>query len=103
MAAGIKIHPERLAELEGGGWRAYYDRDWLRVIRLMVALNQEQFHIPFPLSVVAAFHIAQASVAWGPVEHDVPVVVRHLARYYRMARRWSGLTFEPLKAAELEI
>ena len=53
----------RLAYLEAAGWRAYYDRDWLKLMRLMVQLNQEQFHIPFPLSVVAAFHVARGSVA----------------------------------------
>jgi hypothetical protein len=99
----VQLHPERLAELEAGGWRAYYDRDWPRLIRLMVQLNQEQFHIPFPLSVVAAFHVARGSVAWAPVDNDPEVVRQHFRRYYRMARRWSGLDFEPRRAAELEV
>jgi len=99
----VQLHPERLAELEAGGWRAYYDRDWPRLIRLMVQLNQEQFHIPFPLSVVAAFHVARGSVAWAPVDNDPEQVRHHFRRYYRMARRWSGLTFDPRRAAELEV
>ena len=103
MTARVEIHADRIAELEAGGWRAYYERDWPRVVRLMVALNQEQFHIPFPLSVVAAAHVALASVAWVPVEHDEPVVRRHLRRFYRMAHRWSGLDFDPVRAADLEI
>ena len=69
--APFQLDPPRIAELEGGGWRAYYDRDWPKLIRLMVQLNQEQFHIPFPLSVVAAFHVARGSVAWAPVDHDL--------------------------------
>jgi hypothetical protein len=103
LRPGVEIHADRIAELEAGGWRAYYDRDWPRVIRLMVALNQEQFHIPFPLSVVAAVHVARASVAWAPVEHDEAVVRRHLRRFYRMALRWSGMQFDPQRAAELEV
>ena len=74
--ARIQINPERLARLEAGGWRAYYDRDWPRLIRLMVQLNQEQFHIPFPLSVVAAFHVARGSIAWAPVKNDPRVNMR---------------------------
>jgi hypothetical protein len=35
----------------------------------MVQLNQEQFHIPFPLSMVAAFHVARGSIAWAPVDN----------------------------------
>jgi hypothetical protein len=101
--ARIHINPERLAHLEAGGWRAYYDRDWPRLIRLMVELNQEQFHIPFPLSLVAALHVARGSIAWAPVKNDPRVVRRHFTRFYRMARRWSGMTFEPGRAAELEV
>ena len=103
MTSDIQIHPERLAELEAGGWRAYYDRNWPKLIQLMVQLNQEQFRIPFPLSVVAAFHVARGSVAWAPVENDPEVVRGHFTRFYRMARRWSGLNIEPRRAAELEV
>jgi hypothetical protein len=99
----FRLNPDRLAQLEAGGWRAYYDRDWLTLLRLMVQLNQEQFHIPFPLSVVAAFHVARGSAAWAPVDHDLPTVVEHFVRFYRMARRWSGLSFNPRRAAEKEI
>jgi hypothetical protein len=101
--ARIELDPERLAQLEAGGWRAYYDRNWPRLIQLMVQLNQEQFHIPFPLSVVAAYHVARGSIAWAPVKNDPEVVRRHFTRFYRIARRWSGLQFEPRRAAELEI
>ena len=99
----IEIHPERLAELEAGGWRAYYDRDWPKLIKLMVQLNQEQFHIPFPLSMVAAYHVARGSVAWAPAKNDPAVVRGHFTRFYRIARRWSGMQFEPRRAAELEV
>jgi hypothetical protein len=99
----IKLDAERLAALEAGLWRAYYDRNWPRVLKLMLQLNQEQFHIPFPLSAVAAYYIARASIAWGPVDNDHAEVRRQLLRYYRIARRWSSLSFEPRRAAELEI
>jgi hypothetical protein len=99
----VQLDAERLAELEAGGWRAYYDRNWPRVIKLMVQLNQEQFHIPFPLSVVAAIHIARASIAWAPVENKPSVVQQHLERYYRVACRWSSFEFSPVRAAALEI
>ena len=103
MAARIVLDAARIAELEAGGWRAYYDRNWLTLVRCMVQLNQEQFHIPFPLSLVAAIHVARGSVAWAPVEHDLDRVRRDFTRFYRMARRWSGLEIDPPTAARLEI
>jgi hypothetical protein len=99
----VRLNPERIARLEAGGWRAYYDRDWPTLLRLMVQLNQEQFHIPFPLSVIAALHVALGSRAWARVENDPRQVQRHFERFYRMARRWSELPFEPRRAAELEV
>jgi hypothetical protein len=101
--ATIHLEPERLARLESAGWRAYYDRRWLKLIGQMVQLNQEQFHIPFPLSVVAAYHVMRGSVAWVPVNNDPEAVRRHFTRYYRIARRWSGMQFVPRRAAELEV
>ncbi|MBV9172652.1 MAG: hypothetical protein JOZ81_21480 [Chloroflexi bacterium] len=99
----FRLDAERIARLEAGGWRAYYDREWPRLIKLIVQLNQEQFHIPFPLSVVAALHVARGSAAWAPVDHDEANVRKHFRRFYRMARRWSGLTFDPIHAADLEV
>ena len=103
MASRFRLQPARVAELETGGWRAYYDRAWPRLLTLMVQLNQEQFHIPFPLSIVAAYHVARGSAAWAPVDHDEEAVRRHFRRFYRMARRWSGLGIDPRRAAELEV
>ena len=101
--AAFRLDPERVAALEAGGWRAYYDRDWLKLMRLMVQLNQEQFHIPFPLSLVAAIHVARGSAAWAPQDHDLDAVRSHFERFYRMARRWSHLDINPRLAARLEI
>ena len=99
----VTFDPLRVAHFEAAGWRAYYDRRWPAVLALMVRLCQEQFHIPFPLSLVAAYHVARASIAWAPGQHDEAQVRRHLEAFYRLARRCSGLRFEPPRAAELEL
>ena len=99
----FNFDPDRVATLEAAGWRAYYDRRWGLVLRLILILCQEQFHIPFPLSVVAAYHVIGGSVAWVPVNNDPEGVRRHFTRYYRIARRWSRMQFVPRRAAELEV
>jgi hypothetical protein len=99
----FEFDPDRVAAVETAGWRAYYDREWLKLVRLIATLNHAQFHIPFPLSYVGAVHIARASRVWAPVEHDETAVQTHLVRYYRMARRHSGLHFDPRRAAAAEL
>jgi hypothetical protein len=71
MAVSFGFNPDRVAYFETAGWRAYYDRKWLRMLRLIVRLCQEQFHIPSPRSLLAAYYTVRASLAWVPVDHDV--------------------------------
>lgn len=99
----FSFDPERVARAEARGWRAYYDRRWLRLLSLLVDLNQAQFHIPFPLSVLAAFHVVRASAAFAPADHDLAQVEAALVRFYRLARRYSGLAFAPAAAAAAEL
>jgi hypothetical protein len=92
-----------VAHFEAAGWRAYYERRWLRLLRLLVALCQEQFRIPFPRSVQAAYYVTRAAAGWAPRDHDVTRVRRDYERFYRLARRYSGLRFDPARVAALEL
>ena len=99
----FRFDPDRIAELEAKSWRAYYDRRWAQLLRLLVMLCQEQFHIPLPLSMVAAYYATRAAIAWAPLEHDPIKVQTWYLRFYRLARRYSGLEFDPRQAAALEL
>ena len=105
MAPTARFHfdPERIAYYEANGWRAYYERKWLRVLRLIVGLCQQQFQIPFPMSLLAAYYTTRASAAWVPVDHDEQKVLVYLERFYRVAQRYSGLHFDPVRVAQLEL
>lgn len=95
--------PAAVAHYEVEGWKAYYDHAWLRLLRLIVALARAQFRIPFPHSMRAAYYITRASVGWVPKDHDTGAILRHLRQFYALARRYSGLTFDVDRAAELEL
>lgn len=100
--AAYDFDPERVAHFEAAGWRAYYDRNWIKLFRLIVALCHEQFRIPFPMSWLAAYTIARASAAWVAVDHDEAAILKLHERFYQIARRYSGLEFDPRQAALLE-
>jgi hypothetical protein len=99
----FRLDPERVAHFEARGWRAYYDRAWPRLLRLIVQLCQEQFRIPPPVSLLASYYVVRASAAWAPVDHDERVVCAYYEKFYRLARRFSGLRFDPVRVAELEL
>ncbi len=103
MARTFPLRPERVAYFEAAGWNAYYDRKWVRMLRLLVQLCQEEFHIPFPQSLAAAYYTTRASLAWAPVEHDEHKVLAYLAKFYAVARRYSGLHYDVQRVAALEL
>jgi hypothetical protein len=91
-----------IAHYEMAGWRAYYDREWPKLLGMTVGMCQAQFGIPFPLSLKAAYHIVRASVAWAPIDHDEVAVLDQLEKFYTVAARHSPLNFDPLRVAEWE-
>jgi hypothetical protein len=95
--------PGAIAYYETEGWRAYYDRNWLRVFGLMVHLSDSQFHIPFPRSFLAVYHIIRASVAFVPRKHDLDAVRRHLELFYCIAADANRGAFDPHTVADLEL
>lgn len=101
--ASFDFNPEHVAYFEAEGWRAYYNRDWPRLLRLVVSLCQEQFHIPFPQSLLAAYYVTRAARAWAPLEHDEALVRAYYERFYRLAARYSGLRLDPTQAGALEL
>ena len=103
MAATFKLNPERVAYFEAAGWRAYYDHKWLKMLLLIVGLCQEQFRIPFPMSLLAGYYTTRASAAWVPAIHDEQKVLRYLEKFYQVARHYSGLKFDPPHVAVLEL
>src|SRR2546429_4048010 len=103
MAVTFEFDPERVAYFEAAGWRAYYDHKWLKMLLLLVRLCQEQFHIPFPMSLIAAYYTTRASLAWVPIDHDGHKVQAYLEKFYRVARRYSGLVYDVSRVAALEL
>jgi hypothetical protein len=97
------FNPAAIAYYETEGWRAYYDRNWLRAFGLMVHLSDSQFHIPFPRSFLAVYHIIRASVAFVPRDHDLVVVRHHLGQFYCIAADANRGAFDPHTVAELEL
>jgi hypothetical protein len=100
--AAFNFDPENVARAEAAGWKAYYEHNWPRMLWLIVKLGHEQFRIPFPQSLIAAYYIVKASAAWVAVDHDRERVRELHRKYYGIAKRYSGLRFDIERVAELE-
>lgn len=103
MSPPFTFDPDHVAYLEAEGWRSYYDKKWLRVFQLMERTASVEFHIPFPLSIQAAYFVTRAAIAFKPVDNDLPGTRAYLEKYYRLVRRYSGLLFDPVEVTRLEL
>lgn len=56
---------------------------------------------PFPVSLLAAYYATRAAIAWALLDHDEAKVQAFYEKFYRLARRYSRLRFDPARAAAL--
>jgi hypothetical protein len=95
--------PDRVARFEAAGWRAYYDRDWGRLFGLLAQACREQFRMPFPRNWLGAYYVTRAAAAWAPRRNRPEEARRFYERFYALAKRYSGMAFDPERVAALEL
>ncbi len=96
--------PVSLGHLETTAWASYYRREWARALRAFVGMVGAGFGLGPRLTLVAAWHVLRANVAWAPVPDNDPGEARaSMLRFYHLVLRHSDLDFDPVVASELEV
>lgn len=95
--------PNKVAYYEKAGWEAYYDKNWLRAFGLMVGLMRAQFKMGWGTAVLAAIDTVRASVAFAPMDNDVPKATHHIQKFYEKACRSLSIKASAQELAALEI
>lgn len=95
--------PDRIAYLEKAGWEAYYDRDWPRVLALMVQMNRTQFCMGWLDAALGALDIVRAAATFAPLDNDMAAATQHLTNFYVRARTAAGLRTDAAALAALEM
>lgn len=96
--------PRRVGALECAAWVAYYRREWPRFLRAAVGLTRHTFGLPWPQTVWGAWLILRANQLWAPFPDNDPEGARRaMERFYRLLARRHHETFDPTRAAELEV
>jgi len=95
--------PALLGYYEKEGWRAYYDRRWLRAFGLLLRLNREQFAMSWGQALLAARDTVRAARAFAPIANDLAATRLLLERFYTRARKSRPTPADPAALAELEL
>ncbi len=99
----LTFDPAALAYAETEGWRAYYDRAWLRALGLMLQLNHDAFGLTWFDTLRASYYATRAQIAFAGADNNPPLAQDYLAKYYAVVAQGRGLAYDPARAAEAEM
>jgi hypothetical protein len=99
-----KFDPRRLAYYEKENYVAYYQKDWLKLLRVSVGMLKEAFGFSWLQAVYAAYLVARGEIAFAPFpENDVPLAQAYMRRFYAFLKKAHREEFDVERAARLEV
>jgi hypothetical protein len=99
-----KLDPRKLAHYEKENYMAYYQKDWLRLLRVSVGLVKESFGLSWLQAIYGAYLIARAEIAFAPFpNNDIPLTEAYVRRFYQFIKRVHGEDFNVEKATKREV
>jgi hypothetical protein len=98
------LDPHKLAYYEKENYVAYYQKDWLKLLRVSVGMVKEAFGLSWLQALYGAYLIARAEVAFAPFpNNDIPRTEAYVRRFYEVIKRVHGEDFDVDKATRLEV
>jgi hypothetical protein len=98
-----RFDPDRLADLELAMWQAYYAHENVRLFRLLVMAQREQYRYSWAKAAVAAHRFARAAARFAVSRSDYDRLLPDLERGYGIARDWTREPFDARAVARAEL
>ncbi len=96
--------PEKIARYEKDNYVAYYQKDWLKLLRASVGMVKETFGLSLWQAIYGAYLVARAEIAFAPFpNNDVPLAEKYAARFYALIKGIYHLDLDVDRAARLEV
>src|SRR5688500_17961297 len=98
------LDPRKLAHYEKENYVAYYQKEWLKLLRVSVGMVKESFGLSLPQAVYGAYLIARAEMAFAPFpENDIPLTETYVRQFYKFIRKVHKEDFNVERAVKLEV
>jgi len=98
------LDPRKLAHYEKENYVAYYEKDWLKLLRVSVGMVKESFGLSWLQAIYGAYLIARAEIAFAPFpKNDVPLAEAYVRRFYQFVKHVHQEDFDIQQAAQLEV
>jgi hypothetical protein len=98
-----EFDPDRVARLELDMWRAYYEKQNVRLFVLLTVLLREQRRYTWAKAATEGFYLARPAARFARLTGDYETVLPDLERAYTMARDWTGADYDPAAVARAEL
>jgi hypothetical protein len=100
----IKFDPHKIACYEKENYVAYYQKRWLRLLRVSVGLVKETYHLSMLQAVYAAYLVARAEIAFAPFpDNDVPSAIAYMRSFFAFINQVHHLQIDIDHAAQVEV
>ena len=96
--------PRKVAHYEKENYVAYYQKDWLKLFRVSVAMVKEAFALSRLQAVYGAYLVARAEIAAAPFpDNDIPTAEMYMRRFYEFIKKIHKENFDTALAAKLDV
>lgn len=96
--------PLKVAHYEKENYVAYYQKDWLKLFRVSVAMVKEAFALSWLQAIYSAYLVARAEIAAAPFpDNDIPLAEMYMKRFYEFIKNVHQEDFDPDRAAKLDV
>jgi hypothetical protein len=95
--------PETVGRLEQRAWAHYYLHEWPQLFDVMLRMIRSTFGLSLPQAVQASYINTQAQITWSRQGAQDGLAEAQMLRFYEFVREPVGGTYDPAKAAKLEV
>ena len=96
--------PHAVGTYESRAWETYYRRRWAAFLSASIGMVRAAFRMSWPRTLAGAWLVLRANMKWAPFPDNDPDAARVLMRrFYEMLATSERASFDPVRAAELEV
>src|SRR4051812_36746593 len=98
-----RFDPVIVGHLECSAWASYYRRRWVRFLFYAVGMVDAAFGMRPDRTVRGAWYVLRANQFWAPSANDPDAARRAMQQFYQLVARSGQASFDPGRAAALEV
>ncbi len=95
--------PSLVARYEKESWVAYYQRQWFKLLRLLIGLVRSTYGLSVLQAIWVGIPLTRAQMAFAPQGNDVPKAIGYMRQFFAYIQKLHHEDFNPDEAALAEV